>query len=99
MQIGRDRDGLLVFFVCIILFCVAAAVYPFTNLLVAAAPVVMLASGITTPDDLREAVTTLEDTERTARRVLGGAHPDVAGIAMSLQVARAALRARETQPS
>ena len=25
--------------------------------------------------DLHEAVTTLEDTERTARRVLGGAHP------------------------
>ena len=43
----RDRDGLLVFFVRIILFCVAAAVYPFTNLLVAAAPVVMLASCIT----------------------------------------------------
>ena len=41
------RDGLLVFFVCIILFCVAAAVDPFTNLLVAAAPVVMLASRIT----------------------------------------------------
>ena len=29
-----------------------------------------------TLDDLREAVATLEDTERTARRVLGGAHPD-----------------------
>ena len=28
-----------------------------------------------TLDDLREAVTTLEKTERTARRVLGGAHP------------------------
>ena len=28
-----------------------------------------------TLDDLREAVTTLEDTERIARRVLGGAHP------------------------
>ena len=28
-----------------------------------------------TLDDLREAVATLEDTERTARRVLGGAHP------------------------
>ena len=45
--LDSDRDGLLVFFVCIIRFCVAAAVYPFTNLLVAAAPVVMLASGIT----------------------------------------------------
>ena len=41
------RDGLLAFFVCIILFCVAAAVNPFTNLLVAAAPVVMLASFVT----------------------------------------------------
>jgi hypothetical protein len=41
------RDGLLVFFVGVVLFCVAAAVYLLTNLLVAAAPVVMLASGIT----------------------------------------------------
>ncbi|CAH0379908.1 unnamed protein product, partial [Pelagomonas calceolata] len=49
-----------------------------------------------TLDDLREAVTTLEDAERTARRVLGGAHPDTVGIGHSLQVARAALRARET---
>ena len=46
-------------------------------------------------DDLREAVSTLEDTERTARRVLGGAHPHVAGIEHNLQDARAALRARE----
>jgi hypothetical protein len=43
-RLDRDRDGLLVFFVCIILFCVAAAVYFLTHLLVAAAPVVMLAS-------------------------------------------------------
>ena len=28
-----------------------------------------------TLDDLREAVATLEDVERIARRVLGGAHP------------------------
>ena len=28
-----------------------------------------------TLDDLREAVTTLEETARTARRVLGGTHP------------------------
>ncbi|CAH0365655.1 unnamed protein product, partial [Pelagomonas calceolata] len=28
-----------------------------------------------TIDDLREAVTTLEETERIARRVFGGAHP------------------------
>ena len=49
-----------------------------------------------TLDDLREAVTTLEDATRTARRVLGGAHPDVLGIGNSLQEARAALCARET---
>ncbi len=53
-----------------------------------------------TPDDLREAVITLEDTERTARRVLGGAHPDVVGIGNSLRNARAALlAARETPPT
>ena len=51
-----------------------------------------------TLDDLREGVTTLEDTERIARRVLGGAHPDAVGIAKGLQDARAALRARETPP-
>ena len=43
----RDRHGLLVFFVCIILFSVAAAVYFLTHLLVAAAPVVVLARRIT----------------------------------------------------
>ena len=50
----------------------------------------------TTLDDLREAATTLEELERTARRVLGGAHPLTAGIENDLQNARAALRARET---
>ena len=49
-----------------------------------------------TLDDLREAVTTLEDTTRTARRVLGGAHPTAAEVEKCLQEARAALRARET---
>ena len=48
-----------------------------------------------TLDDLREAVTTIEDTERIARRVLGNAHPDTAVIKGRLQHARAALRARE----
>jgi len=43
-RLDRDRDGLLVFFVGVVLFCVAAAVYFLTHLLVAAAPVVMLAS-------------------------------------------------------
>ena len=51
-----------------------------------------------TLDDLREAVTTLDETERTARRVLGGAHPVTVDIAKSLREARAALRARETPP-
>jgi len=50
----------------------------------------------TTLDDLREAETTLEDTARIARRVLGGAHPTVFEIGLSLRNARAALRARET---
>ena len=45
-RLDRDRDGLLVFFVGIILLRVAAAVYLLADLLVAAAPVVMLASGV-----------------------------------------------------
>ena len=49
-----------------------------------------------TLDDLREAVTTLEDTERIARRVLGGAHPLTVEIEHNLENSRAALRARET---
>ena len=49
-----------------------------------------------TLDDVREAVTTLEDAERTARRVFGGAHPLTSAIEENLQGARAALRARET---
>ena len=49
-----------------------------------------------TLDDLREAVTIIEDTERIARRVFGGAHPLTTGIEDELQKARAALRARET---
>ena len=47
--------------------------------------------------DLREAVTTFEETESTARRVFGGAHPVVAQMQRDLRNARAALRARETQ--
>ena len=49
-----------------------------------------------TLDDVRESVETLEDTERTARRVLGGAHPVVGAIESYLRHARAALAARET---
>ena len=52
-----------------------------------------------TLDNLREAATSLGELERTARRVLGGVHPDTTGIETSLRNARAALRAREdTQP-
>ena len=46
--------------------------------------------------DLCEAVTTLEDVERTARRVLGGAHPLTSVIEVELRLARAALTTRET---
>jgi hypothetical protein len=59
--LDRDRDGLLVFFVGVVFFRVAAAVYFLTNLLVAAAPVVHLASPI--------AVSNL--TSNTPRRVVG----------------------------
>ena len=45
-----------------------------------------------TLNDLREAVTTLEETERSARRVFGAAHPTTLDIEHCLQVARAALR-------
>ena len=48
-----------------------------------------------TLDDVREAVETLEDTARTARRVLGGAHPTVEGTEICLRNSRALLRARE----
>ena len=41
--------------------------------------------------ELREAVTTLEDTERIARRVLGGAHPLTESVGRTLRGARAAL--------
>ena len=49
-----------------------------------------------TLENVREAVATIEDTERIARRVLGGAHPTTTGIEQELRNARAALRARET---
>ena len=48
-----------------------------------------------TLDDDREAVTMLEDAGRTARRVLGGAHPNMAKIERSLQQAREILHERE----
>ena len=48
-----------------------------------------------TLDDLREAVNTLEETERTARRVLGGAHPTTVRGEGALQYTRNMLAVRE----
>ena len=48
-----------------------------------------------TLDELREAVTALEDAQRIARRVMGGAHPLAVGFEGSLREARAALATRE----
>ena len=44
-----------------------------------------------TLDDFREAVTTIEDTARIARRVLGGVHPVTVDMEEALRDARAAL--------
>ena len=49
-----------------------------------------------TLNDFREAVTTLEDAERTARRVLGGSHPLALSIEEGLRESQEALSARET---
>ena len=48
-----------------------------------------------TLEDFREAVETLEETARIARRVLGASHPMSAAIEDQLQQSRAALRVRE----
>ena len=48
-----------------------------------------------TLDETREAVTTLEETERTARRVLGSAHPILVFFERHLQNSRTVLQARE----
>ena len=52
-----------------------------------------------TLNDVCEAVTTLEETKRKARRVMGRAHPVTMSIERDLRVARAALRAREAPPT
>ena len=52
-----------------------------------------------TLDDVREAVTTLEDADRIGRRVFGGANPLTVDTEKGLRDARAALRARETPPT
>ena len=44
-----------------------------------------------TLDDIREAVTTLEDLERTAQRVLGGTHPHLEKIGTCLKNSRITL--------
>ena len=44
-----------------------------------------------TLEDLREAVTTLKDTDRIARRVFGGIHPLTGQIERSLEEARLTL--------
>ena len=49
-----------------------------------------------TLDDLREALTTLEETTRTARRFLGSGHPETAVIERHLRYAREQLHARES---
>ena len=48
-----------------------------------------------TLDDLRESMEMFEDVERTARRVLGGAHPITGWVEASLHNARASLHTRE----
>ena len=60
-RLDRDRDGLLVFFVGVVFLRVAAAVYFLTDLLVAAAPVVMLTCRVTIP----------RPASNTSRRVVG----------------------------
>ena len=56
--------------------------------------VVLASDGCATLDDIREAVTTLEEVERIARRVFGGAHPLTSQIEDELRDARRALYAR-----
>ena len=97
----RDRDGLLVFFVRVVLLGAAAAVYLGTFFLMVASVVEQAGlAAITSPiDNLRAAVATLEEIGPIARRVLGGAHPHTEGMEGELQNARAALRTRETPPT
>jgi len=52
-----------------------------------------------TLDDLREAVTMLEELERTARRVLGDTHPTTVRNERSLRNARAILSVRANAPT
>ena len=54
---------------------------------------------VATLDEIREAVTTLEDTDRIARRVLGSAHPLVGNIEIDLRRTRVVLAHCETPRS
>ena len=58
---------------------------------------VLCSSKDATLDDLGEAVTTLEDTTGTARRVMGGANPITVGLEKQLRQTREKLRAHEKQ--
>ena len=57
----------------------------------ASATASLFADGGATLDELREAVTTLEDVEPIARRVLGGAHPTALSIEATLRIVRGML--------
>ena len=50
-------------------------------------------------DDLCKAVATLEETERTARRVFGSSHPETPRVQTALKQAREALAARAASSS
>ena len=50
-----------------------------------------------TLDDIREAVTTFEETTRTSRRVFGSGHPIVVEFEEKIRVSREILRAREAR--
>ena len=52
-----------------------------------------------TLNDLREAVTTLEETESKMRRILGCAHPDVTTLASRLRYAIAFRNLKAKQPA
>ena len=50
-------------------------------------------------DEVREAVATLEDVERTARRIFGDSYPFVLEIESELRFVRSALRRCERLPN
>ena len=77
---------------------VLGANHQFTHQMSAIYAEALYKDDVATLDDLREAVMTLEDAERIARRVLSGAHSVTTGIERRLRESRAALRARETAP-